>query len=88
MTMNFKPVNNHLEILPIKKDSFMASQETVHEECGLVVSVAEGVTVAQAGQRVHFDSWMAAKYEDKDGNVRWLVPDSAIRAVEHEISEE
>lgn len=86
-----KPVNGHLLIEPIPQENFIASQNDKYEEIGVVIAVPEphpsgldktlGVSV---GDKVYFDSWMAAKFPKKDvnGEYYWLVKWEDVRAVE------
>lgn len=82
------PVNNHVLIEPVKHEEFIATQRDTYEEIGVVVAIPEkiesivGVTV---GDKVYFDSWLAAKYpkEGLTGEFYWLVKWEDIRAVEY-----
>lgn len=78
----FKPINKHIEIKPIEAKSIIATSSDVYEEKGSVISVAEEVTKVKVGDIAYFDSWLSAKYPDKDGNVRYLISEDAVRAVE------
>lgn len=91
------PVNNHLLIEPVAHETFMASQKETFEEIGVVLAVAmpeiglnndrinAGIPVntAKVGDKVYFDSWLAAKYPKNDTEYYWLVKWEDIRAVEH-----
>lgn len=80
----FKPLNKHVEVEPIEQTSIIATQSSTFEEKGRVLSIAEGVTLVAVGDVAFFDSWLVAKYSDGNGNKRYLVPEEAIRAKEHE----
>lgn len=86
------PVNGHLLIEPVKHEAFIASQNDSYQEIGTVVAVPRGVEFSSAsnqwpnvGDKVYFDSWLAAKYP-QDGSVDgyyWLVKWEDVRAVEY-----
>ncbi|MFA5937637.1 MAG: hypothetical protein WC822_07215 [Candidatus Paceibacterota bacterium] len=82
------PVNLHVLIEPVVHDSFIATQKETYEEIGVVVDAdvkIKGYEV-QVGDKVYFDSWLAAKYP-KEGSTDeyfWLVKWEDIRALEHE----
>lgn len=83
------PLNGHVEIKPITVEAMIASARDQYEEKGVVVSLApdlKGVEL-NVGDTVYFDSWMAAKYPDSKGEVFYLVPFSALRYREYEVSE-
>lgn len=92
MTM-LKPVNGHLLIEPVKNDSFIAPTNNSYQEIGIVLDTApdllfalpgEDVQPVMKGQKVYFDSWLAAKYpKDSDGGFYWLVKWEDVRAVEY-----
>lgn len=84
MTKIFLPVNNHVEVKPLKFEKFIASADTTFEEKGEVMSVAKGMDTVVVGDIVYFDSWQCAKYPDSEGNVRYLVKLEDIRAVEYD----
>ncbi len=92
-----QPVNNHLVIEPIAHDGFMASQNDTYQEIGVVIAFAEelkgtlidsnevGLVKLKRGDKVFFDSWLAAKYPKEGsttGEFYWLVKWSDVRAVE------
>lgn len=79
----FVPLNGHVEIEPIEQESVVYSQETNFEEKGKVLSTS--FWAVAKGDIVYFDSWMAAKYPDSEGKVRYLVPGTAIRAKECDV---
>lgn len=87
--MNLIPVNNHLLIEPIKHEGFMASQRDTYQEIGVVVAYPEGFDgfgTPKKGDKVYFDSWLAAKYPKeggKDDEFLWLVKWEDVRAVEY-----
>lgn len=78
-----KPINNHVLIEPVKHDSFIASQRQTYEEIGVVIDIADSVTGVKKGDKVYFDSWLAAKYPKNDTEYYWLVKYEDIRAVEY-----
>lgn len=88
--MTIRPVNGHLLIEPVKHESFIASQSDTYQEIGVVVAVAVSAKDAsnttrplQAGDKVYFDSWLAAKYPKEGGDFYWLVKWEDVRAIEH-----
>jgi co-chaperonin GroES (HSP10) len=90
--MTITPVNGHLLIEPLKNESFMASQRETYEEVGVVVALAEELgikPVCGIGDRVFFDSYLAAKYPKNEKEDFWLVRWEDVRAIEHaeEVSE-
>jgi co-chaperonin GroES (HSP10) len=88
-----QPVNNHLLIEPVPHETFIASQRETFEEIGVVLDNGRGnLTVTgtgvihnnypQNGDKVYFDSWLAAKYPKNDQEFYWLVKWEDIRAIE------
>lgn len=77
-----KPLNNYIQIEPEAHQDFIASVNSTYDEIGIVVSVADGVTQVFPGDRVYFDSWMAAKFPAGEGNHYWLVPFDNVKAFE------
>jgi len=70
----------------------MATQNDKYQEIGIVVAVADDLLDKvtpkglDEGNRVYFDSWLAAKYPNKDGGTDayyWLVKWEDVRAVEY-----
>jgi co-chaperonin GroES (HSP10) len=79
-----KPVNGHLIIEPVSHEEFIASQNTTYQEIGVVVSIDEVDYIkAKVGDKVYFDSWLAAKYPKTNGEFYWLVKWEDVRAIEH-----
>ena len=77
------PLNSHVQIEPETNNEFVASMKQTYDEVGVVVAVAEGITVIKAGDRVFFDSWQASKFpKDTHGNYFWYVPFESIKAYE------
>lgn len=74
------PINNHVLIKPIKSEGMFSGN--VYDEKGEVISAPIHISGISQGQTIYFDSWMAAKYTDKDDNEFWLVPFENIRAFE------
>lgn len=66
----------------------MASQKETYEEVGIVISFdpswgpdfPHGI---KPGDKVFFDSYLAAKYPKNDSEYYWLVEYKDIRAIEH-----
>lgn len=88
--MNLIPVNNHIIIEPVAHEEFMASERNTYEEVGVVVALYEASTdflpSAKVGDKVFFDSWLAAKYPNTNGKpdeFYWLVKWEDVRAIEH-----
>lgn len=81
-----KPVNNHLLIEPLKHDSFISTDKGIYEEIGTVIDIADALNYevfpVHKGDKVFFDSWMAAKYPKNDKEFYWLVKWDDIRGVE------
>lgn len=79
----FTPHNKHIEVDPIEQDSVVASQNTTFEEKGRVLAAADDCEYNwEEGDIVYFDAWLVAKYVDKDGKERYLVPEDKVRAYE------
>lgn len=93
-----KPVNNHILIEPVKREGFMQSSTHTFEEIGTVLDIADdivksrlsGTTLSpedfspvKIGDKVYFDSWLAAKYPKNKDEFYWLVKWEDVRAVEH-----
>lgn len=77
------PVNSHLLIEPVSHETFIASDRQTYEEIGIVISIPDSMSGVNIGDKVYFDSWMAAKYPKNDDEFYWLVPWSEVRAIEH-----
>lgn len=89
--MTFYPINGHIQIEPLKHESFISSQKESYEEIGIVISIASDLTTftslisepkIKIGDKVFFDSWLAAKFPKNDEEFYWLVPYENIRAYE------
>lgn len=81
-----KPINGHILIDPVQYDSFIASDKGIYEEIGIVVDydkMLKDIIELNIGDKVYFDSWMAAKYPKNNDEFYWLVKASEVRAVEH-----
>lgn len=82
-----QPVNQHLLIEPLKSDTFLAQQDDKYEQIGIVKRVPffaklKGVRI---NDRVYFDSWLAGKYRNPDGeegDFYWFVNWKDIKAIE------
>lgn len=85
------PVNGHLVIEPVSHETFMASSQETYQEVGVVVAIDPSFVNAlgqydhfpKVGDKVFFDSWMAAKYPKNDKEYYWLVNWENVRAIEH-----
>jgi hypothetical protein len=90
--MKLIPINSHLLIEPLVHKTFLPSERETYEEIGIVIECAPELILKdsplwpQKGDRVYFDSWLAAKYpkpnSENDDEFYWLVPFKDIRAVE------
>ncbi len=77
------PVNNHIIIEPLMRESFVSSKETF-EEVGKIISICEGIkTSYKEGDKVFFDSWLASKYPKNETEFFWLVNIEDIKAFEN-----
>lgn len=84
------PVNGHVLIEPIVHTAFMASSQDTYEEIGIVISASDDLQesdywVPMPGEKVYFDSWLAAKYHKEGGKpdeFYWLVKWEDVRAAE------
>ncbi len=77
-----KPINGYVQIEPEEHKDFIASVNTTYDEIGMVIQVADDVPVLSNGDRVFFDSWMAAKFPAGEGKHYWLVPFDNVKAYE------
>lgn len=77
------PINNHILIEPVAQESFVASAKETYEEIGIVLDAPEFAEF-KVGDRVYFDSWLAAKYpvQGERDKFYWLVQYENIRAYE------
>lgn len=93
------PINNHLIVEPVEHESFIASAKGTFDEIGVVLAVPENmlpvpgtlyeVPPIEVGDRVYFDSWLAAKYPTGEGDKTfWLVNYEDIRAVQKQTKAE
>ena len=92
MKTMIQPINNHLIVEPVEHESFIASTKSTFDEIGVVKAVPKdyefsGSTVfpstVEVGDKVYFDSWLAAKYPTGEGDKTfWLVNYEDIRAVQ------
>ena len=79
-----QPVNNHLLIEPLKHETFMASDKDIYEEIGVVIGFPqESNFPIKNGDKVFFDSWLAAKYREGD-KTYWLVNWNDVRAIDED----
>ena len=78
--MNIYPLNNHVQIKPLKRDGVISTHDKNYDEKGIVVFNPDSAVLN--GKIVYFDSWMAARYNEGTDDEFWLVPFSAIRAYE------
>lgn len=80
-----KPVNGHLLIEPLVHEAFIATQKDTYEEIGTILAGSDAILrilESNIGDKVYFDSWMAAKFPKNDTEHYWLVKLDDIRAVE------
>ena len=78
------PINGHLLIEPIVKTGFVVSAEDKYQEIGVVISIDPNLAHLNAGDKVYFDSWLAAKFPgEKEGEFYWLIKYEDVRAVEY-----
>ena len=88
-----QPINNHLIIEPVPHESFISSTNGSFEEIGIVKALPEGNFGSlkvdfrgdelEVGDKVYFDSWLAAKYPTGEGDkIFWLVNYDDIRAIQ------
>lgn len=90
------PVNNHILIEPIKQNGFVVSERDIYQEIGIVIARASDLLVVSGsgvprwkvsmGDKVYFDSWLAAKYPKEGGaadEFYWLVNWQDVRAIEY-----
>lgn len=84
-----KPINEYILIEPVAHESFTISQSVTYDEIGIVIDVSFiKDVVIRIGDKVYFDSWMAAKFpKDVSGEFYWLVPFANIKAYERQVSE-
>lgn len=79
------PINQHIQIEPVKHEGFIASMSETYDEVGIVLAIPSAMKddcPFQIGDKVFFDSWLAAKYPKGDGEHYWLVQYENIRAYE------
>ncbi|MDE2232922.1 MAG: hypothetical protein KGJ90_02205 [Patescibacteria group bacterium] len=77
------PINGHILIKPLSRETMYMSNQTSYEERGEVLSLGAAIYPdLHVGDAVYFDSWLAAKYFDASGNEHWLIPYDKIRAIE------
>lgn len=89
-----RPVNGHILIEPLQHESFIASQKDQYDEIGIVVDLDANslgyrhgdqiyAAPVHVGDKIYFDSWLAAKYPKNDKEWYWLVKWEDVRAVEY-----
>lgn len=63
------PTSEHLQIEPIKTDSFVQQQTDKFKEIGTVIKAGDSDKAAlyQPGVKVYFDSWLAKKFPAPNG---------------------
>lgn len=85
------PINGHILIEPLTHEGFISSQKETYEEIGTVIAISPSTTrdsmfeeYPDVGDKVYFDSWMAAKYpkDDNEDEFYWLVKYQDLRAIE------
>ncbi len=83
-----KPINGHLLIDPVKRESFVSSQRETFQEIGIVLGVSHDHPISdslpQKGDKVMFDAWLGKKFpkEGSDSEYYWLIKFSDIVAYE------
>lgn len=84
-----KPINGHILIEPLTQEGFIASQKETYEEIGVVIGLPALLTdieveeLPELGDKVFFDSWLAARYPKGDSDeFFWLVRLEDIRAIQ------
>ena len=84
------PINGHVVVEPVVHESFISSQKETYDEIGTVMVLPEEAkdTKISVGDKVYFDSWLAAKYPKNDTEFYWLVKADDIRAYEKQIPKE
>lgn len=85
------PKNGHILIEPLVHQSFISSQKDTYEEVGTVVHAGDFIQAGKdvkVGDKVFFDSWLAAKFPKNDDEYFWLVKWEDVRAVEHTENDE
>lgn len=75
-----RPVNGHLLIEPLEQESFIPSEQGTYQEIGVVVASGDCGDVSP-GDKVYFDSWLAAKYPN-GRDFYWLVKWEDVRAID------
>jgi co-chaperonin GroES (HSP10) len=88
-----KPINKHLLIEPTVQDSFMASNDAKSQEIGTVIAIDDSLWTLQGtsleelspvkvGDKVYFDSWLAAKFPKGNDEFYWLIQWDDVRAID------
>lgn len=70
------PTSEHLQIEPIKTDSFVQEQTDKFKEIGTVIKAGDSAKAAlyQPGMKVYFDSWLAKKFPSSiRGEFYWFL---------------
>ncbi len=85
------PTIGNIIIEPVVHESFIASQKETYDEIGVVIAIYDSTEESQpefgVGDKVFFDSWLAAKYPKNETEYYWLVKVEDIRAYEKQVSE-
>lgn len=85
------PINGHVLIEPVVHESFISSQKETYEEIGIVLAFPNNAPNQlirfNIGDKVYFDSWLAAKYPKENGEFYWLIKYGDIRAYEAKVPE-
>lgn len=81
------PINKHILIEPVKRDSFITSSRETYQEIGVVIAIYESDKEFQpnfgVGDKVLFDGWLAKKYpKEESDDFYWLVKVDDIAAYE------
>lgn len=86
-----QPTNGHILIEPVVHEEFMLSERNIYEQIGRVIALPtlwsfSNPPQVKTGDKVYFDSWLAAKYPKEGGKsdeFYWLVKWEDVRAVEY-----
>ncbi len=85
------PTNGHLEVRPIKEETFIATTDALYEEKGEVISIDSQLADEndsyfsypfKVGDVVYCDSYLIAKFIDGEGIEHYLIKASDVRAYE------
>jgi hypothetical protein len=86
-----QPTNGHLLVKPMIHQTLLPTEKGHFDEIGEVVDWAmpqsreewEFIANLEVGDKVFYDSWLAAKYPSGEGDEEiWLIPFKDVRAVQ------